>query len=127
MTIPAKNETNYARGVWAEEQAKLYLENAGFEILQQRYKTKFGEIDFIVRQRQLLSFVEVKVRASIAEALEAVTPRTRARIEQSALFFLSENPEYVEYDMRFDVIAINAVDGDDFNITHLDNAWEAGS
>ncbi|MGH1376187.1 MAG: YraN family protein [Alphaproteobacteria bacterium] len=116
-------ETHYARGVKGEALACDYLRRQGFEILQQRYKTKFGEVDIIARMQDLICFVEVKVRGSLEEALEAVTPRSRKRIEQSALFFISENPDVMSCDMRFDVVAITQGG----NITHLDNAWEACS
>lgn len=125
----AKNndETNYARGVRAEEEAERYLEALGYKILRQRYKTKFGEIDLIVQKDNLLCFVEVKMRRNIAEALESITPRAQKRIENSALFFLSENLDYMNCDMRFDVIAMSYSKDGTLDITHLDNAWEARS
>ena len=114
-------ETNHARGVRAEALAASYLKKAGFEILRKRYKTKFGEIDLILQKADLICFVEVKARKNIAEALESVTLRAQNRIEKSALFFISENPDYVGFNMRFDVVAITG----DGVITHLDNAWVA--
>ncbi len=116
-------ETSYSRGVRAESMAVSFLENNQYEILKQRYKTKFGEIDIIVQKDNVLCFVEVKMRGNLSDALESVTSRSQKRIENSALFFLYENAEYINYDMRFDVIAITK----DFVITHLDNAWEATS
>lgn len=127
MMQSKKSDTSHARGVWAEEKACAYLKAQGYSVIYQRYKTKFGEIDIVANKKDMLCFVEVKVRPSTAEALESVTWRARQRIEQSALFFLSEYPEYIDFDMRFDVIAINTVDGSAFEVTHLDNAWEAGS
>lgn len=117
--------SSYAKGVAAEDIAAEYLEERGYKILERRYKTKYGEIDIIALQEsdvgKILCFVEVKVRNAYAEALEAVTPRSRNRIEKSALFFLSQEPSCLEHDMRFDVIAITR--GGD--IWHLDNAWQA--
>lgn len=117
------DDTHYARGVRGEELACDYLHQQGYKVLHKRYKTKFGEIDVIVRKEDIICFVEVKLRASLEQALEAVTPRSRKRIEQSALFFISENADVSCCDLRFDVIAITQGD----NITHLDNAWEACS
>ena len=124
---PNNDETNYARGVRAEEEATRYLEALSYKILRQRYKTKFGEIDLIVQKDNLLCFVEVKMRRNIAEALESITSRAQKRIENSALFFLSENPDYMNCDMRFDVIAMSYSEDGTLDITHLDNAWEARS
>ncbi len=127
MTRPEKLQTNHARGVLAESYAKAFLEKSGYKIIQQRYKTRYGEIDFIVTQKNLLCFVEVKSRKSIEEALSSILPRSRQRIENAALFFLSEYPDYASYDMRFDVVAISEDGSGQFQVTHLDNAWEAGS
>ncbi len=100
-----------------------YLQNHGYEILKTRYKTKFGEIDIIAEADNVLCFIEVKARKNKVDAFESVTPRIQKRIEQSALFFISEFPEYADYGMRFDVVAVIPP----FGITHLDNAWEASS
>jgi putative endonuclease len=115
--------TNYARGVKAENLAVDYLKNYGYEILKTRYKTKFGEIDIIAKHEDCLCFIEVKMRGSERDALESVTPRIKKRIENSALFFLSENAAYNDFGMRFDVIAVTPP----FHIRHLDNAWQTRS
>ena len=126
-TAKHNQDTNYARGVRAEEEAARYLAVQGYTILRQRYKTKFGEIDLIAQKDNLLCFVEVKMRRNIAEALESITPRAQKRIENAALFFLSEHPYYMNCDMRFDVIALRCAPDGTLDITHLDNAWEASS
>ncbi|PCK00578.1 MAG: YraN family protein [Zetaproteobacteria bacterium] len=120
-------ETSHARGVRAEEAAAQYLRQRGYEILCKRYKTKFGEIDLIVQKDNIICFVEVKMRGDIAQALESVTSRIQKRIENSALYFLSENPDYMNCDMRFDVIAMVCSQQGELRITYLDNAWEARS
>ncbi len=127
LSKPKKEETSYSKGVRAENIAADYLQQKGFDILETRYKTKFGEIDIIATQDNLLCFIEVKVRKNISEALESVTARTQKRIEKSALFFLSEHADYSQYDMRFDVITISGDMFENMKITHLDNAWLASS
>tara|TARA_R110002111_G_scaffold165229_1_gene231124 strand:+ start:229 stop:609 length:381 start_codon:yes stop_codon:yes gene_type:complete len=114
-------ETSYSKGVHGEKIAEDYLREKGFSILKTRYKTKFGEIDIIAKRSDLICFVEVKIRKNQADALESVTPKIQRRIENAALFFLSENPECAQCDLRFDVIAISG----DAKISHLDNAWQA--
>ena len=118
-----REETSYSKGIRAETLAADYLQKKGFSILEKRYKTKYGEIDIIAKQNDMVCFVEVKVRQNLVDALESVTPKAQKRIENAALFFLSENPDYVACDMRFDVITISG----DANISHLDNAWHARS
>ncbi len=121
-------KTSYSRGTWAEGQAIAYLEKRGYKLLHSRYKTKFGEVDLIVQKGNIICFVEVKMRGNKVDALEAITGRARKRIENSALFFLSENPEFMSFDMRFDVIAIYKYGNPEgFELTHLDNACEVGA
>ena len=52
--------TNYARGIWAERYAALYLFFKGFRILATRFKTPVGEIDLIAVRNNVMVFVEVK-------------------------------------------------------------------
>jgi len=124
----AVKATSYSKGVLAEDLAAKQLMRGGYKLLKQRYKTKFGEIDIIAQKKNLIIFVEVKAHRCVSDSLYAVTPKARKRIEQSALWFLSENPDYVSYDMRFDVIAFEGDlrDGSIYG-EHLDNAWMLGS
>ncbi len=42
--------------------AKKYLEKKGYRIVEQNYKTKYGEIDLVARQKEQLVFVEVRTK-----------------------------------------------------------------
>ena len=120
--------TSYSKGVQAEKLAVKQLKRGGYSILKERYKTKFGEIDIVASKGQSLIFVEVKAHGSVSDSLYAVTAKTRRRIEQSALWFLSEHPEYADFDMRFDVIAFEGdLEGGGISGQHLDNAWFMGA
>jgi len=123
MVTMKPKETNYAKGVQAEKTARGYLEKRGYKLIQARYKTKYGEVDLLMSKDRILCFIEVKARAQELDALEAVTARSRKRIENAALFFLAEHPEYNNFDMRFDVVTVTG----DSSVQHLDNAWEVVS
>ncbi len=43
-----------------EDIAVKYLENKGFEIVEQNYRKKYGEIDIIAQKGRILHFIEVK-------------------------------------------------------------------
>lgn len=116
-----KRQKAYKKGVVAEEVAAKYLRAQGYEVLTMRYKTKHGEIDILALKKTMLVAVEVKSRATIEEALYALTPKSRARIQNSLLYFIAENPEYNDHDLRFDLFAYK----DANNFQHLDNAWMA--
>lgn len=110
---------SYHRGLWAEFLAAWFLRFKGYRVLARRYKTSVGEIDLIVRRRNMLVFVEVKARTDISDALESVTPKMKNRIRRAAEFYLSQNPQRAGMDMRFDLVALALP----FQIRHLDNAW----
>lgn len=113
-------QKTYDRGVWAEKYASGYLIAKGYKILENRYKTKYGEIDLIVQKGSVIAFVEVKARKSIDDALESITPKMRGRIENSARYYLSQNEDAIHYELRFDVIAIKSP----LSLSHIENAWQ---
>ncbi len=92
------------RGRRAERLAAWVLRFKGYRILARRYRTPVGEIDLIARRGRRIAFVEVKQRASFAEAAEAVTPAGRRRIVRAASLWLSAHPATAALDLRFDVI-----------------------
>src|ERR1700745_4476713 len=83
----------FRRGLSAESRAALLLVAKAYRILARRWKTPFGEIDIVARRRGVLVFVEVKARASIDEAVEAVTERTKRRVIGAAELWLWSHPE----------------------------------
>ncbi len=92
------------RGRRAETLAGWVLRLKGYRILARRYRTPVGEIDLIARRGRAIAFVEVKQRASLAEAAEAVTPTGRRRIARAASLWLAAHPAAASLDLRFDVI-----------------------
>ncbi|MFH0805309.1 MAG: YraN family protein [Patescibacteria group bacterium] len=54
--------------IWkiGEEVARKYLEDKGYEIIDQNYSTKYSEIDLIVKKNGILIFVEVRTKRSSA-------------------------------------------------------------
>jgi len=55
-------EFNLKTGKLGEEIAKNYLEKKGYKILEQNYKTKYGEIDLVARDGRDLVVVEVRTK-----------------------------------------------------------------
>lgn len=106
-TVPGKERRRRdARGRLAEALATLLLRAKGYRILAARYRTPVGEIDLIARRGRRLAFVEVKRRASLGEAAEAITPRQQARIARAAAFWLAGHPRHGAEELAFDVILI---------------------
>ena len=96
----------FQTGLSAESKASAYLIAKGYRILARRFRTPYGEIDIVARRRNLLTFVEVKARATLDDAAYSVTAQQQQRIVAAAQFWLMTHPEHANFDMRFDVILI---------------------
>ena len=98
-------------GAWGEALAAEYLRKKHYKIVASSYRSRFGEIDLIVKDRKYLVFVEVKLRKSgdFARAMEHVDRRKQDKIRITASMYLSQNPTVLQ--PRFDVIEIYAPEG----------------
>ena len=96
----------FRTGLSAESRAAAWLIAKGYRVLARRFRTPHGEIDLVVRRRNLIAFVEVKARASLDEAAYAVTPRQQQRIIAAAQAWLMAHPEHAEFELRFDAMLI---------------------
>lgn len=114
-------------GAWGEYTAAEYLRKKKYKIVAAGYQCRFGEIDLIVKDRNNLVFVEVKLRKNpdFAAAREFVDKRKRDRIRATSSMYLSQNPTNLQ--PRFDVIEIYAPQGErtaDPEICHLEDAFQ---
>lgn len=114
-------------GSWGEALAAEYLRKKHYRLVAAGYRSRFGEIDLIVKDRKNIVFVEVKLRksADFATARSYVDRRKQDRIRITAASFLSRNP--TELQPRFDVIEIYAPQGvqtEHPEITHLEEAFQ---
>jgi putative endonuclease len=96
----------FQTGLSAESRAAAFLMAKGYRILAKRFRTPHGEIDLVVKRRNLLAFVEVKARATLDEAAYAITPRQQMRIINAAQAWLAAHPDHAEFELRFDAILI---------------------
>ena len=118
---------NNLSGAWGEALAAKYLIKKRYKVIATNFRSRFGEIDLIVSNRNYLVFVEVKLRKSdqFAPAREFVDYRKQDRIRTTAAIFLSEFP--TELQPRFDVIEIYAPQGTDTlqpEIYHMEDAFQ---
>lgn len=96
----------YRRGHRGEWLAALALMLKGFRIVARRYKTPLGEIDLIARRGSLVLIVEVKVRPTLAQAMEAIGRQSEHRIEGAADLWLGRQPDFGLLSVRFDMVAV---------------------
>lgn len=75
-----------ATGRAAEEVAAAFLQNKGFKIVAQNWRTRWCEVDIIAKQLSVVYLVEVKYRASTAwgSGFDYITPRKIQQMHFSA-------------------------------------------
>jgi putative endonuclease len=115
-------KTYHAQGHLSETIAAWVLRLKGYRILKRRYKTPLGEIDLIVARGRTLVAVEVKYRATLDQASEAITLKQRRRIEKALTLYL-RNLRHQPSQIRFDAILFSPYKWP----KHLQNAWHADS
>ena len=98
-----RHERRGKRGEWL---AALALTVKGYRIVARRYRTKLGEIDLIARRGDLVIVVEVKVRPTLIEAMEAIGRLSERRIDAAADLWLARQPDYARLSIRFDMVAV---------------------
>jgi putative endonuclease len=110
MTLPRKTriKKTHQFGLFAEKIAMIFLRLKGYQILEWRYKTRFGEIDIIAKKSRIIACIEVKARRSKIEISAVLRPHQILRIKQAAEFFLYQNPQFSTHQFRFDFIEVGA-------------------
>ena len=101
-----------------------YLKNKGYSAVTRGWRSRFGEIDLIVRDREYLVFVEVKLRknANFAQAREYVGKTKQGKIRATAGLWLAYHSTKLQ--PRFDVVEIYLPDADATpEIIHIENAF----
>ncbi len=106
-----------------ETLAVQHLSRMGYKLVERNYRTRYGEIDLILRDGETLVFVEVKLRrgTGYGDPLESVTIRKQTQIRNIAEQYLAEmQPEFEE--LRFDVVGILDCGGPP-SITHVKDSF----
>ena len=105
----------------AEVVAALWLMMKGYRILGFRLATPLGEIDLLAQRGKVLAVVEVKQRATIEDALDAVTPTQRDRLRRAAAHLSAHRMALRDLFVRLDLVALAPGRAP----RHLPNAWGA--
>lgn len=98
---------SFKPGIVAECLVLLLYKMRFYSILHHRMKTYVGEIDLVASRGKQLVFIEVKARKhGIYEGI--VSQVQQKRIKRAAELFLSKNPEYKNYNIRFDLVVVKS-------------------
>lgn len=95
---------------FGENWAKVYYEKHQYKLLEKNFRCLGSEIDLIFQKKNLLIFVEVKLRKkSCSQDLlvsDLIPPRKKKSLRRGALSFLEKkNPSFES--IRFDLCVLN--------------------
>lgn len=111
-------------GVLGEKLVADWLQGNGWEIIERRWRCRWGEIDLIAGERiaeeipdrqlpqhpyQRIAFVEVKTRSHRnwdANGLLSIHAQKQAKLLQTAEIFLSDRPDLTDCPCQFDVALV---------------------
>ncbi len=96
----------------AEARAQQFLQQQGLKLIEKNFRCRGGEIDLVMRDQQMLVFVEVRFRKNqrFGGAAASVGPVKQQRLWRSASIYLMRFARPPA--CRFDLVAI---EGDDLH------------
>lgn len=105
-----------------EKRAARFFEEKGFRVVARNFRSRRGEIDIIAVQDELLVCAEVKTWSRVKmDGIEHSIDYKKQKASLTACkFFLVKNPEYAESVVRFDVVFVDAENGD---LRHIEDAF----
>ena len=101
-----RRRRTYARGLWAEGLALVYLLLKGYRPLARRYAASGGEVDLIVARGGAVVFVEVKARGEMGAALESIGSRKRRRFSRAVRAWVARHPASLGRTLRADAVFV---------------------
>ena len=95
-------------GASYEDVALAHLEKAGLALLERNFNCRYGEIDLVMNEQNVVVFVEVRYRRSrgFGGGIDSVDAGKRAKLVRAAGAFLADHPRLAACACRFDVLAI---------------------
>ena len=109
-------------GRLAENLAKESLSKKGYQILERNFANRFGEIDIIAKDHNILVFVEVKAKKGLEFGLpeEMISQGKLQKIKNMGLIYMKGQ----NLECRIDVVAILlSEEGDLIRLTHYENVY----
>lgn len=112
---------SYLTGKLGEEIAAKYLVKKGYKLTDASFRSRYGEIDLVVRKGRTVVFVEVKTRKNkgFAAAFENVDRHKIEKIKKTAAAWMEKYDQNFNY--RFDVIEVYT---ENMTVNHIENAFQ---
>ncbi len=101
-------KTSTQSGKRAEEIATNFLIKQGIKIVSRNFHSRFGEIDLVGLDKQILIFFEVRFRKNehFLSAIETIDQHKCNKIIITSEYYLNQHKKYQSYLCRYDVITI---------------------
>jgi putative endonuclease len=98
-----------AIGLAAENVAERFLQRHGLQVLLRNYRRRFGELDIVALDGEILVVVEVRSRASneFGGAAASVDGWKQLKIVRAAQLLLAERRDLARLRARFDVVIVH--------------------
>lgn len=106
--LPLRSAPTVRKGRYYESLARKFLQARGFRDFTFNVRSRFGEIDLVARDGDVLVFVEVRYRqcSSHGSPMATVDYRKQRKIIKTAQYFLQKNGLTNRMPCRFDVVGI---------------------
>lgn len=108
-------------GKRGEDEARKYVKQMSYKVLETNWKTKIGELDIVAMKDGILVIIEVKASAKLG----AVSPEMRVNAKKQhklkQLAQLYAKSRKLDCPIRFDVIAVWW--DHEVRINHIENAF----
>jgi len=112
-----------ALGSWAESLAEDFLRRKGYQLIARHFTSRWGELDLVVQDGEMIVAVEVRLRRSdkFGSAAESIGVKKLTALRLATEDFLVQR-EWTDRPVRIDVVAIDETAGEhQAKITHLEN------
>ena len=126
MDFGINKKNNKLKGKRGEELAVKHLQEKGLKILETNWHySRFGEIDIIALDKDILCFIEVKSRTStlFGHPLESINHKKINQIRSIAQAYINETPDMKVKGYRFD--AVSVILSKEPEITYYKNVYQA--
>jgi len=118
--------SNRSIGQHGEDRASAFLSSLGYQILERNVRSRYGELDIVALDKDVVVFVEVKTRVSDAcgGGVEALHPFKQRQIVRLAQAYIARR-EWEDRSARFDVVSIGYNERGEEEIELIENAFDA--
>lgn len=86
-------------GQAAEQAVAELLAKGGYSLVEQNWRTKFAEIDLVMRSREGMVFIEVKYRSNLSagDGFDYITANKQRRMERAAEAWMLLHQSQLDY------------------------------